>query len=37
MKNNALVVIDLKKLPELLAYYESKGCTVTTLHEAMQA
>ena len=28
---------DKKKLPELLAYYESKGCTVTMLHEAMQA
>ena len=23
--------------PELLSYYESKGCTVMTLHEAMRA
>ena len=28
---------DKKKLPEMLAYYESKGCEVMTLHEAMQA
>ncbi len=25
---------DKKKLPELLAYYESKGCEVVELHEA---
>ena len=46
MKNSALVVIDLqnditsydkKKLPELLAYYESKGCKVLSLQEAVQA
>ena len=46
MKNSALVVIDLqnditsydkKKLPELLAYYESKGCMLLTLQEAVQA
>ena len=24
---------DLKKLPEMLAYYESKGCEVKTLAE----
>ena len=28
---------DKKKLPELLAYYESKGCSVKTLPAAMQA
>jgi len=27
---------DKKKLPELLAYYESKGCTVMTLQETLQ-
>ena len=26
-----------KKLPEMLAYYESKGCSASTLPEAMQA
>ena len=26
-----------KKLPEMLAYYESKGCSVTELSDAMQA
>ena len=28
---------DKKKLPEMLAYYESKGCSVTELHEIVQA
>lgn len=27
---------DKRKLPELLAYYESKGCAVMTLQEAMR-
>ena len=27
---------DKKKLPEMLAYYESKGCTVMTLSEIME-
>lgn len=35
--SDCITSYDKKKLPELLAYYESKGCTVTTLHEAMQA
>lgn len=26
-----------KKLPEMIAYYESKGCAVLTLQEAMEA
>ena len=28
---------DKKKLPELLAYYESKGCSVASLSETIQA
>ena len=28
---------DKKKLPEMLTYYESKGCSVVTLQEVMQA
>ena len=28
---------DKKKLPELFRYYESKGCAVVTLNEAMRA
>lgn len=28
---------DKKKLPEMLAYYESKGCSVVPLQEVMQA
>ncbi len=27
---------DKKKIPEMLAYYESKGCSVMALHDAMQ-
>lgn len=27
---------DKKKIPEMLAYYESKGCSAMTLHEVMQ-
>ena len=35
--SDCITSYDKKKLPELLAYYESKGCTVTTLRKAMQA
>ena len=35
--SDCITSYDKKKLPELLAYYESKGCEVLTLHEAMQA
>ena len=28
---------DKKKLPELLAYYEKKGCAVLTLQEVVRA
>lgn len=28
---------DKRKLPELLAYYESKGSTIAELHEYMEA
>ncbi len=35
--SDCITSYDKKKLPELLAYYESKGCTVLTLREAVQA
>ena len=35
--SDCITSYDKKKLPELLAYYESKGCEVLTLQEAMQA
>ncbi len=35
--SDCITSYDKKKLPELLVYYESKGCTVLTLREAVQA
>ena len=35
--SDCITSYDKKKLPELLAYYESKGCSVKTLPAAMQA
>ena len=35
--SDCITSYDKKKLPELLAYYESKGCEVLTLREAAQA
>ena len=35
--SDCITSYDKKKLPEMLAYYESKGCSVTTLQEAMPA
>ncbi len=35
--SDCITSYDKKKLPEMLAYYESKGCSVTELHEVMQA
>ena len=35
--SDCITSYDKKKLPEMLAYYESKGCTVLTLQETMQA
>ena len=34
--SDCITSYDKKKLPELLAYYESKGCSVMTLQEAMR-
>lgn len=34
--SDCITSYDKKKLPEMLAYYESKGCSVTTLQEVMQ-
>lgn len=34
--SDCITSYDKKKLPELLAYYESKGCTVACLDEMMQ-
>ena len=34
--SDCITSYDKKKLPELLSYYKSKGCSVMTLHEAMQ-
>ncbi len=35
--SDCITSFDKKKLPEMLRYYESKGCAVMTLHEVMQA
>ena len=35
--SDCITSYDKKKLPELLVYYESKGCTVLTLREVVQA
>ena len=35
--SDCITSYDKKKLPEMLAYYESKGCTVLTLQEAVRA
>jgi len=34
--SDCITSYDKRKLPEMLAYYESKGCSVTRLNEAMQ-
>lgn len=34
--SDCITSYDKKKLPELLAYYESKGCSVLTLQEAIR-
>ena len=34
--SDCITSYDKKKLPEMLAYYESKGCTVMTLSEIME-
>ena len=35
--SDCITSYDKKKLPELLAYYESKGCSVASLSETIQA
>lgn len=35
--SDCITSYDKKKLPEMLTYYESKGCSVMTLQETMQA
>ena len=35
--SDCITSYDKKKLPEMLTYYESKGCTVMTLQETMRA
>ena len=35
--SDCITSYDKKKLPELLSYYESKGCALLTLSEALQA
>ena len=35
--SDCITSYDKKKLPEMLAYYENKGCCVLTLNEVMQA
>ena len=35
--SDCITSYDKRKLPEMLAYYESKGCSVRTLSEVMQA
>ena len=35
--SDCITSYDKKKLPEMLTYYESKGCSVTTLQEVVQA
>lgn len=34
--SDCITSYDKKKLPEMLAYYESKGCSVTTLQETVE-
>ncbi len=34
--SDCITSYDKKKLPEMLNYYESKGCSVQTLDETMQ-
>ena len=35
--SDCITSYDKKKLPEMLTYYESKGCSVMTLQKTMQA
>ena len=35
--SDCITSYDKRKLPEMLAYYKSKGCSVTRLNEVMQA
>ena len=35
--SDCITSYDKKKLPEMLAYYESKGCSVAELHEFMES
>lgn len=35
--SDCITSYDKKKLPEMLAYYESKGCEVLTIQEAARA
>ena len=35
--SDCITSYDKRKLPEMLAYYENKGCSVLTLNEVMQA
>ena len=35
--SDCITSYDKKKLPELLTYYESKGCSVASLQETIQA
>ena len=35
--SDCITSYDKKKLPELLAYYEKKGCSVLTLQEVVRA
>lgn len=35
--SDCITSYDKKKLPELLAYYEGKGCTVLTLQEIVSS
>ena len=34
--SDCITSYDKKKLPEMLAYYASKGCSVTTLQEFVE-
>ena len=34
--SDCITSYDKRKLPEMLAYYKSKGCSVTRLNEVMQ-
>ena len=35
--SDCITSYDTKKLPDMLSYYASKGCSVMTLREVMQA